>query len=51
MEDKVIAVWFSCGAASAVAAYKTIEKYGEGNTILIVNNPGKNRTGRNSGEV
>jgi hypothetical protein len=39
MEGKVIAVWFSCGAASAVAAKKTIEKYGEVNTILIVNNP------------
>lgn len=39
MEGKVIAVWFSCGAASAVAAKKTIEKYGKDNTILIVNNP------------
>ena len=39
MEDKTIAVWFSCGAASAVAAKKTIEKYGNENTILIVNNP------------
>ena len=25
---KTIVVWFSCGAASAVAAKKTIEKYG-----------------------
>jgi hypothetical protein len=34
-----IAVWFSCGAASAVAAKKTIEKYGDTHTIRIVNNP------------
>jgi hypothetical protein len=39
MKGKTIAVWFSCGAASAVAAKKTIEKYGLDNTILIVNNP------------
>jgi hypothetical protein len=39
MEGKTIAVWFSCGAASAVAAKKTIEKYGNENSILIVNNP------------
>lgn len=36
---KMIAVWFSCGAASAVAAYKTIEKYGSTHTIRIINNP------------
>ena len=36
---EIIAVWFSCGAASAVAAKKTIEKYGETHEILIVNNP------------
>lgn len=36
---KTIAVWFSCGAASAVAAKKTIEKYGATHNILIVNNP------------
>lgn len=41
MKKKVIAVWFSCGAASAVAAKKTIEKYGETHEILIVNNPVK----------
>jgi len=35
----IIAVWFSCGAASAVAAKKTIEKYGETHTIRIINNP------------
>ena len=34
-----IAVWFSCGAASAVAAKKTIEKYGDIATIRVVNNP------------
>lgn len=35
----VIAVWFSCGAASAVAAKKTIEKYGTTCHVRIVNNP------------
>jgi hypothetical protein len=34
-----IAVWFSCGAASAVAAKKTIEKYGDIANIRIFNNP------------
>lgn len=34
-----IVVWFSCGAASAVAAHKTIEKYGDICDIKIVNNP------------
>ena len=38
-EEKIIAVWFSCGAASAVAAKKTIEKYGKTHEIVIVNNP------------
>ena len=38
---KTIAVWFSCGAASAVAAKKTVEKYGETHNIFIVNNPVK----------
>lgn len=37
-QDDVIAVWFSCGAASAVAAKKTIEKYGHLATIRILNN-------------
>ena len=36
---QTIVVWFSCGAASAVAAKKTIEKYGETHNIRIVNNP------------
>lgn len=34
-----IAVWFSCGAASAVAAKKTIEKYGDICNIRVINNP------------
>lgn len=36
---KKIVVWFSCGAASAVAAKKTIEKYGATNLVLVVNMP------------
>lgn len=36
--DKIV-VWFSCGAASAVAAKKTIEMYGDICDIHIVNNP------------
>lgn len=39
MQDKIITVWFSCGAASAVSAKKTLEAYGEKNTIHIFNNP------------
>ena len=39
MQGKTIVVWFSCGAASAVAAKKTIDRYGSDNTIRIVNNP------------
>ena len=35
---ETIAVWFSCGAASAVAAKKTIEKYGESHNVIVVNN-------------
>ena len=34
-----IVVWFSCGAASATAAKKTIEIYGKTHEIRIVNNP------------
>lgn len=37
--NKEITVWFSCGAASAVAAKKTIEIYGPKNNIRVVNNP------------
>jgi len=39
IKDKTIVVWFSCGAASAVAAKKSIELYGADNTIRVVNNP------------
>lgn len=41
MNKKNIVVWFSCGAASAVAAKKTIEIYGEIHNVIIVNNPVK----------
>jgi 3'-phosphoadenosine 5'-phosphosulfate sulfotransferase (PAPS reductase)/FAD synthetase len=37
----MIAVWFSCGAASAVAAKKTIEIYGKDHEIRVINNPVK----------
>lgn len=37
--DDVIVVWFSCGAASAVAAKKTIERYRWLAKIRVVNNP------------
>lgn len=36
---ETIVVWFICGAASAVAAKKTIERYGTTNPIRVVNNP------------
>jgi hypothetical protein len=39
INGKTIAVWFSCGAASAVAAKLTIEKYGAANTVRVLNNP------------
>ena len=38
-KKETIAVWFSCGAASAVASKKTIEKYGDTHNVIIVNNP------------
>lgn len=38
-DRQIIAVWFSCGAASAVAAKKTIEKYGESYVVRVINNP------------
>lgn len=41
MDNKTIVVWFSCGAASAVAAKLTVERYGLTHNILIVNNPVK----------
>ena len=35
----VIAVWFSCGAASAVAAKLTVLKYGDHCDVRIINSP------------
>lgn len=35
----VIAVWFSCGAASAVAARETLRQYGDRCTVRVLNNP------------
>lgn len=37
--EKTIAVWFSCGAASAVAALKTLEKYSGQYNVRVINNP------------
>jgi hypothetical protein len=34
-----IAVWFSCGAASAVAAKLTLDKWGDSCTVRVINNP------------
>ena len=39
MKNKHIAVWFSCGAASAVAAKLTLDLYKEHNKVSIINNP------------
>jgi hypothetical protein len=39
MRGKHIAVWFSCGAASAVAAKLTLDKYHPKNKVSILNNP------------
>lgn len=39
MSGARIAVWFSCGAASAVAAKLTVDQYGDRNDVHIVNNP------------
>lgn len=36
---KTRTVWFSCGAASAIAAKKVVEQYGKTDNVLIVNNP------------
>jgi hypothetical protein len=35
----MIAVWFSCGAASAVAAKMTVDRYGKTCDVRVVNNP------------
>lgn len=48
MEKETIAVWFSCGAASAVAAKKTIEKYGDTHNVVVVNNPVVNEDSDNT---
>jgi len=34
-----IVVWFSCGAASAVAAKMILQEYGNTNEVVVVNNP------------
>jgi len=39
IKNKDITVWFSCGAASAIAAKKTIDLYGDTNRVRVVNNP------------
>jgi hypothetical protein len=39
LDGAVIAVWFSCGAASAVAAKLTLDKYASTARIRILNNP------------
>lgn len=39
IEGQSIAVWFSCGAASAVAAKLTVQKYGNLCNVHVVNNP------------
>ena len=38
-EGEHIAVWFSCGAASAVAARVVLDDYRESNRVSIINNP------------
>jgi hypothetical protein len=38
-EGDVIAVWFSCGAASAVALKRTVERYGNFCQVRAINNP------------
>ncbi len=39
IKNKLIIVWFSCGAASAIAAKYTLDLYGKNNRVLLVNNP------------
>lgn len=39
MSRKMIAVWFSCGAASAVAAKLALEKYAATHEVRVVNSP------------
>ena len=40
-KKKTIAVWFSCGAASAIAVAETKRLYGDTHNIIVVNNPVK----------
>ena len=35
----LVVVWFSCGAASAVAAKKSVERWGGYADVRVVNNP------------
>lgn len=39
LPGQTIVVWFSCGAASAIAVRETIRQYGDACTIRVVNNP------------
>jgi len=39
LQNKEITVWFSCGAASAIAAKITLDKYKHNNIVRVVNNP------------
>jgi hypothetical protein len=39
VSGQVIVVWFSCGAASAIAAKLTLDRYEATSTVRIVNNP------------
>jgi hypothetical protein len=39
VSKEMIAVWFSCGAASAAAAYLTLQRYGDDYDVRIINNP------------
>lgn len=39
MNKPLTVVWFSSGAASAVAAYLTVQRYGQYHDVRIVNNP------------
>lgn len=38
-DTEMIVVWFSCGAASAVAAQETLRQYGDRYEVRIVNSP------------
>ena len=39
LAGQTIVVWFSCGAASAVAAHETLKRFGNDHLVRIVNNP------------